>query len=73
MKNCYTEDALKTSSRYVLKTSSRYPEDQQMFAGIFIAFLEFTLNFEHFEKKFEPHRLSISEIINSERRGYLNI
>ena len=33
----------------------------------FIAFLESTLNFEHFEKK-EPHSLSISEIIDSERR-----
>ena len=35
----------------------------------FIAFLESTLNVEHFEKK-EPHSLSISEIIES--RGYLN-
>ena len=39
---------------------------------IFIAFLEFTLNFEHFEKKNEPHSLSLSEVIDSERRAYLN-
>ena len=32
-KNCYAEDVLKTSSRHVLKTSSRRLEDQQMFAG----------------------------------------
>ena len=31
--NCYTEDILKTSSRYVLKTYSRRLEDQEMFAG----------------------------------------
>ena len=32
-KKCYAEDVLKTSSRHVLKTSSRRLEDQQMFAG----------------------------------------
>ena len=32
-KNYYAEDVLNTSSRYVLKTSSRRLEDQQMFAG----------------------------------------
>ena len=32
-KNCYAEDALKTSSRHVLQMSSRCHEDQQMFAG----------------------------------------
>ena len=42
----------------------------------FIAFLESTLNIEHFEKKKikknEPHSLSISQIIDSDRRDYLN-
>ena len=33
MKSCYAEDALKTSWRHVLKTSSRLLEGQQMFAG----------------------------------------
>ena len=43
------------------------------FCCIFIAFLESTLNFEYFEKKKKKsHSLSISEIIDSERRGYLN-
>ena len=41
------------------------------FCRFFIAFLESTCNFERFEKN-ELHSLSISEIINSERRGYLN-
>ena len=43
------------------------------FCSIFIAFLESTLNFEHFERKNEPHSLSISETIDSKRRGYLNV
>ena len=32
--NCYAEGVLKTSSRHVLKTSSRLLEDQQMFAEV---------------------------------------
>ena len=42
------------------------------FCRNFIAFLESTLNFEHFEKKKEPPRFSISEVIDSEKRSYLN-
>ena len=41
------------------------------FCCFFIAFLESTCNFEHFLKN-EPHSLSISEIGDSERHGYLN-
>ena len=40
------------------------------FSHNFIAFLECTLNLEHFEKK-EPHSSSISEVIDSERPAYL--
>ena len=45
----------------------------KLFCCNFIVVLESTLNFEHFEKKNESHSLSISEIINSERRSYLNV
>ena len=38
----------------------------------FIALFGPTLNFEHFEKKNEPHSSSISEVINSQRRVYVN-
>ena len=38
---------------------------------LLIAFLESTLNFEHFEKN-EPHSSSTSEFIDSERGAYLN-
>ena len=48
------------------------PEKPKTFCQFFIAFLKCTLNFEHFEKKNEPHSLSISEVIDSERRAYLN-
>ena len=45
---------------------------QKTFSGFFIAILESTLNGEHFQKKGESSSLSISEIIDSKRGGYLS-
>ena len=45
---------------------------QKIFSGFFIAFLKSTWNGEHFEKKGESSSLSISEIIDSKRGGYLS-
>ena len=42
------------------------------FSQFFVAFFESALNFEHFEKKSEPHSSSISEVIDFQRRVYLN-
>ena len=49
-------------------------EKTKTFFQFFIAFLESILNFKHFEKKKknEPHSSSISEVIDSQRRVYLN-
>ena len=44
----------------------------QKFWCFFIAFLEFPLNFDYFEKTNEPHSSSISEVIDSDRRPYLH-
>ena len=41
-------------------------------SGFFIAFLKSTWNGEHFQKKGESSSLSISEIIDSKRGGYLS-
>ena len=43
------------------------------FSGFFIDFLEFALNLEHFQKKDEYPSLIISEIIDAEWRGYVNV
>ena len=32
-----------------------------------------TSSLEHFEKKYEPSSLSIPEVIDSKRSGYLNV
>ena len=45
---------------------------QKTFSRFFIAFLESTWNGEHFQKKGESSSLSISEIIDSKRGGYLS-
>ena len=38
-----------------------------------IAFLNYTLNLEYFEKIYQPHSLSINEIIKCEKGSYLNV
>ena len=45
---------------------------QKTFSGFFIAFLKSTWKGEHFQKKGECSSLSISEIIDSKRGGYLS-
>ena len=46
---------------------------QKFFSGLFIAFLKYAWNIEHFQKKDEYPSLIMSEIIDAERRGYLNV
>ena len=46
---------------------------QKTFSEFFIAFLKCAWNLEHFQKKDEYPSLIISEIIDAERRGYLNV
>ena len=48
-------------------------QKQKIFSGFFIAYLEYASNIQHFEKKHEHPSPVISEIIDSERVGYLNI
>ena len=46
---------------------------KETFSGFFIAFLKCAWNLERFQKKDEYPSLIISEIIEAERRGYLNV
>ena len=48
-------------------------QKQKTFSGFFIEFLNNAWNLEHFQKKDEYPSLIISEIIDAERRGYLNV
>ena len=46
---------------------------QKTFSEFFIAFLKCAWNIEPFQQKDEYPSLIISEIIDAERRGYLNV
>ena len=46
---------------------------QKTFSGFFIAFLKCAWNLEHFQKEDENPSLIFPEIIDAERRGYLNV
>ena len=48
-------------------------QTQKILPAIFTSFLKSTSNLEYFFKKDESPSLSISQIIDSERGGYLNV
>ena len=48
-------------------------QEQKTFSGFFITFLKGAWNLEHFPKKDEYPSVIISEIIDAEKRGYLNV
>ena len=48
-------------------------QKQKIFSEFFIAFLKCAWNLERFQKKHEYPSLIISEIIDTERCGYLNV
>ena len=50
-----------------------YLRKKKTFSGFFITFLKGASNLEHFQKKDEYSSLIITEIIDAERRGYLNV
>ena len=47
-------------------------QKQKTFSGFFIAFLKSGGNLEHSQKRDEYPNLIISDIVDAERRGYLN-
>ena len=48
-------------------------QKQKTLSGFFIEFLKCAWNLEHFQKKHEYPSLIIYEIIDAERRDYLNV
>ena len=74
-------NALTADDKYSVSNMKNLPQQFQtplsqklnIFSGFFIAFLKCAWNFEHFLKKHEYPSLIISEIIDAEIRGYLNV
>ena len=74
-------NAVTVDDKYSLSNMQNLPQEfqtplsqkQKTFSGFFIAFLKRAWNLEHFPKKDEYPSLIISEIIDAEKRGYLNV
>ena len=62
----------RTMQTFTQKVQTPLSLKQKTFSGFFIAFLISTSNGEHFQKEGEISSLSISEIIDSKRGGYLS-
>ena len=45
------------------------PQKQKIFSEVLSAFYKFRFNFEHFQKKDDPHSGCIFELTDSEKRG----
>ena len=69
------DDKYSSSNMQSLPQQFQTPASQKekIFSGFCIVFLKWAWNLEHFQKKDEYSSLIISEIIDGERRGYLNV
>ena len=74
-KTLTADDNYSASNMQSLPQQSQTPlsQKQKNFSGFFIALLKCAWNLEHFQKKGDYPSLIISEIIDAERRGYLNV
>ena len=74
-------NALTADHKYSGSNMQNFPQQfetplsqkQKIFSWFFISFLKCAWNIELFQQKDEYPSLIISEIIDAERRGYLNV
>ena len=57
---------------YRCQFKANYLKDHRLFAALFFEVLLFTWNFQCSEKNYEPHRSSISQVIDSKTCTYFN-
>ena len=57
-----------SKDKWMQKLQMHLSQKQNNFSDIFSPFFESALNFEHFQKKDDPHSFCISEITDHERR-----
>ena len=58
---------------FTKQLEAQLSQKQKTFSLFFIEFLKSVLNLEHLEKKYEYSVIVISNIIDSERSGFLNV
>ena len=74
-------NALTADDKYSGSNMQNFPQQfqtplskkQKIFSRFFIAFMKCAWNLEHFQKKDDYSSLITWEIIDAERRGYLNV
>ena len=74
-------NALTADDKYSDSNMQNFPQQfqtplsqkQKTLSGFIIAFMKCAWNLEHFQEKDEYSSLIISEIIDAERRGFLNV
>ena len=74
-------NALTADDKYSDSNMQNFPQQfqtplsqkQKTLSGFFIAFMKCAWNLEHFQKKDGYPSLIISEIIDAEKSGYLNV
>ena len=59
--------------RVYRKHFKRHYIKQKNFFSFFLAFWKYARNLEHFQKEVEYNSLMISDLIDAEKRGYLNV
>ena len=60
--------SLNSKDKWMQKVQMHLSQKQKNFSEFFSPFFESALNFAHFQKKYDPHSLCISEIADHERR-----
>ena len=60
--------SLNSKDKWMEKLQMHLSQKENIFAQFFSPFFESALNFEHFQKKDDPHSLCFSEITDDERR-----
>ena len=71
--NCRWQVFQQQYAEFSATISNAIISEAKDFSGFSIAFLKITWNLEHFQKKDEYNSLIISEIIDTETRGYLKV
>ena len=65
----YDTYSLNSKDKWMQTIQMHLFQKEKIFSPFFLAFSESPLNFEHFQKRDDPHSLCISEITDHERRA----
>ena len=65
--------SLISRDKWIQTIQMHLSQKQNIFSHFICEFFESALNSEHFQKKYDPHSFSISQITDQKRYAYLNV